>query len=54
MVFIRDTLTLDTLWVSPELLAEVDAHPRLTLLEEVSLSFDADGMMTNPWRLPPV
>lgn len=52
MVFIRDTLTLDTLWVSPTLRAEVQAHPRLEVLEEVSLSFDADGMMTNPWRLP--
>jgi hypothetical protein len=52
MVFIRDTLTLDRLWVSPSLRAEVEAHPRLSIVDESPLAF-ADGLMTSPWALEP-
>lgn len=51
MVFIRDTLTLDKLWVSPSLRQAVLAHPRLTLVDEVPLAFDDAGAMVSPWRL---
>ncbi len=50
MVFIRDTLTLDRLWVSPSLRAAVAEHPRLAIAGEVPLSFQ-DGVMTSPWTL---
>ncbi len=53
MVFIRDTLTLDRLWVSPSLRAEVEAHPRLSIVDESPLSFDGGGIMTSPWQLEP-
>jgi hypothetical protein len=51
LVFIRDTLTLDHLWVSANLRAAVEAHPRLSIIEEVPLTFDAHGTMTGPWSL---
>jgi hypothetical protein len=53
MVLIRDTLTLDRLWVSPSLRAEVEAHPRLSIVDESPLAFDAGGVMTSPWQLEP-
>jgi hypothetical protein len=51
LVFIRDTLTLDNMWVSPSLRGVVEEHPRLTLVDEVPLGFDAEGLMTAPWQL---
>ena len=48
-VFARNTLTVEKLWVSPSLRAQVEAHPRLTILGEVPLSFDQNGHMTSPW-----
>lgn len=51
MVFIRDTLTVDKLWVSPSLRQAVLEHSRLTLVGEVPLAFDAVGTMTSPWAL---
>ena len=51
MVFIRDTLTLDHLWVSPSLRGVVEEHPRLMIVDETPLAFDANGVMTNPWQL---
>ncbi|MDX1521309.1 MAG: DUF2088 domain-containing protein [Anaerolineae bacterium] len=51
VVYIQDTLTLDRLWVSPSLRPLVEANPRLTLIEEVPLSFDANGMMASPWEM---
>lgn len=53
MVFIRDTLTVDTLWVSPSLRQAVMDHPRLTIVDEVPLTFDAQGTMQSPWELSP-
>ncbi|MCX6043487.1 MAG: DUF2088 domain-containing protein [Chloroflexi bacterium] len=51
MVFIRDTLTVDQLWVSPNLRKAVEEHPRLALIEEVPLQFGTDGAMLCPWKL---
>ncbi|MEM7130379.1 MAG: DUF2088 domain-containing protein [Chloroflexota bacterium] len=51
LAFIRNTLTLDELWVSPNLSEAVENHPRLTGLDEVPLTFDEDGAMTSPWKL---
>jgi hypothetical protein len=53
MVFIRDTLTVDKLWVSPSLRQAVLDHPRLSIAEEVPLAFDAQGTMQSPWELSP-
>ena len=50
-VFIRDTLTLNHFWVSPSMRAAVEAHPRLELIDEVPLEFDARGNMTSPWDM---
>ena len=54
MVFIRDTLTVDHLWVSPNLREAVEEHPRLTLLDEVPLAFGVKNNMTSPWALSEV
>jgi hypothetical protein len=51
MVFIRDTLTVNTLWVSPSLRGEVEQHPRLSIVDEVPLAFSDAGVMTSPWAL---
>jgi hypothetical protein len=51
MVFIQDTLTLDHIWVSPNLRKDVEAHPRLSIQEETSLEFDAHGNMRCPWTV---
>lgn len=48
--FIRDTLTLDRLWASPNMRAEIEAHPRLSVIDEVPLAFDDRGTMTHPWQ----
>ena len=53
IVFIRDTLTLGQLWVSPSLRAAVEAHPRLRVVDEIPLEFSTDGTMTTPWALDP-
>ncbi|MCB0087690.1 MAG: hypothetical protein KDE54_07245, partial [Caldilineaceae bacterium] len=53
IVFMRDTLTLDRLWVSPSLRPNVEAHPRLKIIDERPLAFDADGVMCSPWDLSP-
>ncbi|MEM7028815.1 MAG: lactate racemase domain-containing protein [Chloroflexota bacterium] len=51
IVLIKDTLHLGQLWVSPSLRDAVEAHARLSIVEEVPLSFTDDGTMTGPWRL---
>ncbi len=50
LVFIRDTLTLSRLWVSPSLREAVESHPRLSIVEDVPLTFDDDGIMESPWQ----
>ncbi len=50
-VFIRDTLALQHIWVSPSLREQVEHHPRLRIEREVPLAFDAQGRMTSPWTL---
>lgn len=52
MVFIQNTLMLDEFFASPCLRAEIEAHPRLRVEEEVSLAFGDAGRMTSPWHLP--
>jgi hypothetical protein len=51
LVLIRDTLTLDRLWVSPCLRSSIEAHSRLSVVEHVPLTFDTKGVMSSPWRL---
>ncbi|MEZ4716093.1 MAG: hypothetical protein R2851_08390 [Caldilineaceae bacterium] len=51
MVFMRDTLTLDRLYVSPSLRGAVEAHPHLTIAGEVPLQFDESGVMCSPWEM---
>ena len=51
IVLMRDTLTLDQLWASPSLGPAVEAHPRISALEEIPFTFSQDGTMTSPWRL---
>ena len=50
-VFARNTLTVENLWVSAALRAQVEAHPRLTIVGEVPLTFDRNGSMTSPWQM---
>lgn len=50
MVFMRDTLSVDRLWTSPNMREQIEAHPRLKIAAEVSLEFDAAGTMVSPWQ----
>lgn len=52
-VFTRNTLTVEQLWVSPSLRAQVEAHPRLKIVGETPLRFDENGNMTSPWQMEP-
>jgi hypothetical protein len=52
MVFVRDTLALDRLWVSPTMRALVEAHPRLRIVGEVPLRCDEHASLVSPWQLP--
>jgi hypothetical protein len=45
-------LAVDRLWVSPSLRAAVEAHPRLSIVREIPLTFGAQGAMESPWALP--
>lgn len=50
-VFIDDTLSLTRMWASESLRLQVEAHPRLAVLSETPLTFDAEGCMQSPWGL---
>ena len=49
LALITNTKDLDHLWISPSLKAEAEQNPRLRLIGEVPLAFDAQGRMTSPW-----
>lgn len=50
VVLIRNTLDLETFWVSPTLLPEVEAHPMLQIVGAAeSVHFDAAGNLVRPW-----
>lgn len=49
VVYIRNTLDLETFWVSPALLAGVEAHPNLTAIGDAQpVLFDEDGVLCLP------
>jgi hypothetical protein len=49
VVYIQNTLELETFWVSPALLAEVHEHPLLTQIDEAQpLAFSAEGTLITP------
>jgi hypothetical protein len=50
-VFTRNTLTVEHLWMSPNLRSQIEVHPRLKIVGETPLSFDEDGNMTSPWLM---
>ena len=50
-VFTRNTLTVEHLWMSPNLRSQIESHPRLTIVKEVPLSFDEAGNMVSPWTM---
>jgi len=53
MVIIPNTLELTTLWVSPALEAEVEAHPHLERLGDYeSLPFSAEGTLDQESMFP--
>jgi hypothetical protein len=51
MVWMRDSLTLDHLWMSPSLQDDIQAHDRLEIVDETALDFAADGTMLSPWNM---
>ena len=51
IVLMQDTLTLDRLWVSPNLKSVVENHPRLLIDGDAPLQFEK-GRMISPWNLP--
>ena len=51
MLFIEDTLSLDHVWLSPNLAADWAAQPGCRLGPEVPLSFADCGAMVQPWDL---
>lgn len=54
LVFIRDTLTLDRLWVSANLREFVEEYPQLEVVAHRPLTFSPDGSMKSPWDLETV
>ncbi|MBI5302266.1 MAG: DUF2088 domain-containing protein [Chloroflexi bacterium] len=50
-VLIENTLKLDMFWASENLRTEIESHPRLRIVGEVPLAFDARGVMTSPWEM---
>ncbi len=51
MLFIEDTLSLDQVWLSPNLAADWATQPGCSLGPEASLSFADCGAMVQPWDL---
>jgi len=51
MLFIEDTLSLDHVWLSPNLAADWAAQPGCRLGPPVSLTFADCGAMVQPWDL---
>ncbi len=51
MLFIKDTLSLDHVWLSPNLAADWAAQPGCSLGPDVPLSFADCGAMVQPWDL---
>jgi hypothetical protein len=51
IVMIKDTLSVDKLWVSPSLRSAVEAHPRLSIVGEAPLQFGQAGNLQSPWQL---
>lgn len=51
MAFIRDTLSLEHMWISPSLRTVAEQHPRVEVLDEVPLAFSGDGDLESPWNL---
>ncbi len=51
LVFIRNTLTLDRLWVSPSLRSAIEGQARLSIIDERPLAFTDDGTMMSPWQM---
>lgn len=51
VVFIRNTLDLDRLWISPNLQSTVETHSRLSVVGEIPLTFAENGAMVSPWTL---
>ena len=54
LVFIRDTLSLDRLWVSANLREFVEEYPQLEVVAHRPLTFSPDGSMKSPWDLETV
>jgi len=50
-MFTRNTLTVEHLWMSENLRSQIEAHPRLSIVSQVPLAFDANGNMTSPWHM---
>lgn len=53
-VFVNNSGKLGTLWVTGNMIDEVNANPRLTVTNEVPLSFDLNGNIISPWQLDPI
>lgn len=51
IVLISNTLHLERVWVSPNLRAQIEAHPRLRIVGETALTFAENGAMLSPWTL---
>ncbi len=51
MVFIRNTLMVDEFYASPSLRKDIETHPRLSIDDELPLSFSHVGVMASPWQL---
>lgn len=51
MTFIQDTLNVEYMWISPSLRQAAEDHERIEILDEVPLTFDADGELESPWDM---
>ena len=52
-VFVNNTGKLGTIWVTDNMIDEVNANHQLTITNKVPLTFDSNGNIISPWQLDP-
>ena len=50
-VFANNTSKLGRLWVSKNMLMDIESNPRLGIIDEIPLAFDNLGNMISPWSM---
>jgi hypothetical protein len=49
IVFLENTLRTDRMWINSNLFSDAEQNPRISIIQEIPLSFSASGDLTSPW-----